>query len=212
MADPNAKLTDEIGATVSALDQPAESEAQAPDPFDLSNLRLSQAFIKTMGVKKVLTTVPVKKPNPQDWVRVRPEPEFRENFAMIELKDDREEYVVAAPIIPALMGEFTNKTLYTAINRQGVLFLWPVRLPESDGRQMDWHRSAREAAGKAMTQWIRSKANRSLGAYEIFESEVPIPDPEWPSLDFQEIVKIAFRERLITSIDHPVVKRLRGLS
>ncbi|MGY4289614.1 hypothetical protein ACVWXO_008880 [Bradyrhizobium sp. LM2.7] len=183
-----------------------------PDPFDLANLRLSQSFTETVGVKKLVTTVPVRKPNPQDWVRVRPEPEFRDNFAVIELKDDHEEYIIATPLIPELIGEFVNKTFFTAINRQGALFLWPVRLPEPDGRQLDWYRSAREAAEKAMTRWIRSKANRSLGAYDIFEAEIPIPEPVWPELTFQEIVKVAFRDRLIMTTDHPVIKRLRGLS
>ena len=44
-----------------------------PDPFDLANLRLDQSFVETAGVKKLLTTVPVRKPNPQDFVRVHPD-------------------------------------------------------------------------------------------------------------------------------------------
>jgi hypothetical protein len=39
------------------------------DPFDLSKLRLDQSFTETAGVKKLLTTVPVRKPSPQDYVR-----------------------------------------------------------------------------------------------------------------------------------------------
>jgi hypothetical protein len=77
---------------------------------------------------------------------------------------------------------------------------------------MEWHRSAREAAGFAMTRWVRCKANRSLGAYEIFQAEACIAEPTWPDLNFQEVIRIAFRDRLITSMDHPVIKRLRGLS
>jgi hypothetical protein len=47
--------------------------AAAPDLFDdLANLRLSQAFAETGGVKKLLRTVPVRKPHPQDFIRVHP--------------------------------------------------------------------------------------------------------------------------------------------
>ena len=60
------------------------------DPFDPANLRLSQSFTETVGVKKLLTTVPVRKPSPQEFVRVHPSSEYRENFPIIELKDDRE--------------------------------------------------------------------------------------------------------------------------
>ena len=45
-----------------------------PDPFNPDNLRLSQSFAETVGVKKLLTTVPVRKPSPQDFVRVHPDP------------------------------------------------------------------------------------------------------------------------------------------
>ena len=61
-----------------------------------------------------------------------------------------------------------------------------------------------------MTRWIRVKANMSLRAYEIFEAESAIPDPVWPDLSFEAIYRIAFKDRLITSPDHPVIKRLRG--
>jgi hypothetical protein len=210
MPDPIARPVNANEATNPIAD--SSHAPQALDPFDLSNLRLSQSFIETARVKKLCTTVPVRKPNPQDWVRVHPGSEYRDNFAVIELKDEREEYVVATPLIPELIGELVNKTLYTTINRQGVLFLWPVRLPDPDGRQLDWHRSAREAAETAMKRWVRFKANKSLGAYDIFETEVCHSDPVWPELSFQEIIRIAFRDRLITSMDHPVIKRLRGLT
>ena len=37
-----------------------------------------------------------------------------------------------------------------------------------------------------------------------------IPDPIWPELSFDAIYRIAFKDRVIRSLDHPVVKRLRG--
>jgi len=198
--------------TLQAVDPPANTVAtQAPDPFNLDNLRLSQSFVENAGVKKLLKTVPVHKPNPQDFVRVYPSPGYRENFPIIELKEEREEYVITAQLVPELIGEFVTKTLFTAINRQGVTFLWPVRLPTSEGRQTEWARSMREAAELAMRQWVRTKANMSLGAYEIFVAEGAMTEPTWPEATYQDLIRLAFRDRLITSLDHPVIKRLRGL-
>jgi hypothetical protein len=198
--------------TLQAIDPVVTDTTQAPDPFNLDNLRLSQSFAETAGVKKLLRTVPVHKPNPQDFVRVHPSPEFRDNFPVIELKDEREEYVITAALVPELIGEFVNKTLFTAVNRQGVCFLWPVRLPDPEGKEMEWWRSAREAAELAMKQWIRTKANMSLGAYEMFVAESAMSDPVWPEVTYQELIRLAFRDRLIASLDHPVIKRLRGLA
>jgi hypothetical protein len=181
-----------------------------PDPFDLASLRLNPSFIETAGVKKLLTTVPARRPSPQDFFRVHPLPEYRENFAMIDLMDDREDYLVRPEILPDLVGEVVYKTLFTAINRQGVVFLWPIRLPAPDARKSEWPRSAREAAEKAMGQWVRLKANISLGAYEITLAGSVMAEPVWPELSYQELVRIAYRERMITTLDHAVVKRLRG--
>jgi hypothetical protein len=192
--------------------QAVTSNDPKPDPFDLKGLRLNASFLDTAGVKKLLTTIPARKPNAQDFVRVHPSPEYRENFAMIDLKDDREDYIVHPEILPELAGEAVYKTVFTAINRQRVLFLWPIRLPAPDDRKSEWIRSQREAAEIAMEKWVRMKANMSLGAYEIMAAESVMAAPEWPELPFNELVHIAYKERIITSIEHPVVKRLRGLA
>jgi hypothetical protein len=190
--------------------EPGTPTGSAPDPFDLASLRLKPSFIETAGVKKLVTTVPARKPNPQDFVRVHSSPDYRENFAMIDLKDDREDYLVRPEIRPDLEGEVVYKTIFTAINRQGVVFLWPIRLPAPDDRKSDWLRSAREAAEMAMGQWIRLKANMSLGAYEITMAEGVMAEPVWPELSYNELLRIAYRDRMIATLDHPVVKRLRG--
>lgn len=182
------------------------------DPFDLTSLRLDQSFIETAGVKKLLTTVPVRKPGRQEFVRVHPDGQYRCDFAAIELKEDREIYVVRPEVYNELLGETIHITLYTTMTRQGVLFLWPVRLPDPDGRHNEWSRVAREAAEMAVNTWLRLQPNMQLGAYEITLAQAAIAEPKWPELSFQEILRIAFRDRIITSDDHPVIKRLRGLT
>jgi len=204
---------DAIKLQVVPEEQPAAPPPEAPDPFDLANLRLEQNFAETVGVKKLLRTVPVRKPNKQDFVRVHPDPEYRENVPVIELKEDRELYVVSGrDLVTELAAEVAYVSLYTAINRQGVTFLWPVRLPGIDGRDMDWHRSAREAAAEAVRTWVRVSANMSLGGYELIAAEGITAEPQWPAVSFQELIRIAFKDRLIAGLDHPVVKRLRGLT
>jgi hypothetical protein len=67
------------------------------DPFTPENLRLDQNFTETVGVKKLLTTIPIRKPGKQVFFRVRPDSEgktWREMLPIIDLKDDREEYIV----------------------------------------------------------------------------------------------------------------------
>ncbi len=178
---------------------------------DLSQLSLSQDFVEMAGVKKLLTTVPVRKPNPQEFVRVHPDPMYRRTgVGLLELKEDRETYLVLQAAAEELPGEFFVVTLYTAVSRQGVVFLWPVRLPGADGRILEWHRSAAEAAEKAMTHWVRMKANMGLGAYDIYPAMSTVAEPQWPDVSFNELLRIGFRDRVISNFDHnhPVIKRL----
>lgn len=181
------------------------------DPFaDLSKLRISQDFAAGIGVKKALITVPVRKPDRQWFVRVHPEEDFRLQTAVLELRDEREAYLVARELWADLSGEVVPKVLFTAINRQGVVFLWGIRLPGDDGRLDEWNRSALEAAEKAQSRWVRIASNQSLRAYEVWEASTDLPEPEWPDQPLQELLRIGFRDRFIDSLDHPVLKRLRG--
>ena len=183
-----------------------------PDPFDPAALRLSQDFVGMSGVKKLITTVRVKRPHRQEWVRVHPSSEYRETLSMIRLEEDREFFVVAPALHQALAGDTVVKVLYTAINRHGVVSLWPVTLPPSDGKDNDWWRSEREGAERAMAKWICLRSNMALGAYEILEGPPSLPEPEWPDITFRELLRLAFEGRLVNTLDHPVVKRLRGLA
>src|SRR5262249_55908198 len=112
------------------------SPPEGADPFDPDRLRLAQDFSASLGVKEVLTTIPVRRPAKEWFFRVHAAPEYRLQTVVIELKEAREVYLVAPTLWPGLAGESTLKAtvLYTAITRQGVLFFWPISLPNSGGR------------------------------------------------------------------------------
>ena len=178
--------------------------------FDLEELRLSQDFASAMNVKKVLNTVPVRKPNRQTFTRVHPDDLFRLPTAVLHLKEEGEIFLVDPSLRAHLLGEITLIMLFTAITRHGDCFLWPIRMPGEDGRLDTWNQSALAAAELATQKWIRVVANRSLGAYDTLVATDNLPEPEWPDASFQELVSIAFKNRFITDVDHPVLRQLRG--
>ena len=184
----------------------------SPDPFDPASLRLSADFSASAGVKKALLAVPVRKPDKSWFVRVHPDEAYRMPVAVIELKEDREIHLVAKTLWPDLAAEamFKPKMLATAINRQGVLFLWELNLPRADGRVDEWSRTALEAVDMATKGWLRVAANMSLGAYDVFAATGQLSEPEWPTIPFKELLRVAFKGRFIDSLNHPVLRRLRG--
>lgn len=193
-------------------DKIADDDGNDLNPFDPAKLRLSQDFADSVGVKRAILSIPVRKPDKTWFVRTHPEESYRLPTAVLELKEEREIYLVDQRLWPELATEPTLKpqSLFTSINRQGVLFLWHIPLPGPDGKQMEWHRSAMEAATMAATRWVRVQANTSLGAYEVYEATGDLPDPNWPDLTFGDILRVAFKDRWIDTLEHPVLKRLRG--
>ena len=189
---------------------PHDGDVEKQNPFDPKRLRLSQRFSEGADVRHILTMVPVRKPNRQEFIRIHPDLSMRLETALLELKEDRQTYLVDPSLWPALPGETVPKILYTAITRQNVLMLWPVRLPDETGRLDDWNAAAHEAAKRAETNWLRVAANMPLGAYDVFEALGQFPDPEWPDISFERLLEIAFRGRFIDSLDHPVVRKLLG--
>ena len=187
-------------------------ESKGLDSFDLESLRVSQDFVKDSGVKKLLTTVLVRKPNRQDFVRVHPDSSYVLDTMLLNLKEERETYLVAPSFREEIPQELTHTRLALATNRQKVLFLWQLRLPGSSGKTDAWSMSALEAYEEAKKNWVRVSANMSLGAYDIYEALGNLSDPEWPDESMDEIVRIAFRNSFIDSYDHPVLRRLRGES
>lgn len=183
------------------------------DPFaDLSKLKVGQNFNETVGVKKAILHVPVRKPTRQEFVRVHPDENMRVRVAMIELKEEREIFLVIPELASQLPAEVTTKLLVTAMNRQGVLFLWPVNseVEEIGVKRNHWNESSRTAAELAQRGWVKVVSNMSLGAYEVFEATGKLPDPDWPELSFQEILRIALKNNFIDSMDHIVIRKLLG--
>jgi hypothetical protein len=208
---PKSEIISPDGDSINRPEYVAAAPAQA-DPFDPASLRLDPDYLKSGGVKKLLTTVPVRKPNKQDFVRVHPDPAYRVcGVAIIELQEERETYLVIPEYAQGLDPRlFICCNLYLAINRQKVLFLWPTKLPTPGGHVSAWHSSGLEGAEKAMTHWIRVVPNTDLGAYEFFVAESHLSEPEWPPQPLGDFIQIGFKDRIISGPDHPVMQKLRG--
>jgi hypothetical protein len=194
-------------------DENKKSKLETGNYFsDLSKLKIGQNFNETVGVKKAILHVPIRKPTRQEFIRVHPDERMRLAAAVIELKEERETFLVPPELAQELPDEIRPKLLVTAINRQGVLFLWPVNLDLDEGpiRKNHWNETARTAAELAQTKWVKVVPKMSLGAYEVYEATASWPEPEWPDLPFNKILETAFKNNLITSPDHIVIRKLLG--
>jgi hypothetical protein len=221
----NGRDTDEAPSTPPAdrgelsfdpaeLEQPTPGTAPAAcDPFDPATYRVRQSLAAAAGVQKHLTELAVCTPNKAWWVRRHPDSdEYALNAWVVELKEEQETYLVLPPLWPALLGEatFKPKTFYLAVNMQGKYFLWGVRRPADDTKEPDrWMRAPLEAVRLAKDKWTRITWNEVTRQHDVATCE-SIAEPEWPDRPFRELLKLAFKDYVINSLDHPVLRRLRG--
>lgn len=178
-----------------------------PNPFDPELLRLADDEVGDIDVEPLLTVIEVRKPKRDEFVRVHPD--HHAVVAIIEM--DRDIYLVDPSMRNELVGEWTPAQVRVAVNRDGTPFLWPVKQAKAGERQIGWHASARATAIAAEQAWVRAKANMSKGAYDAQKATGQLEEPSFPDKTFGELIELAFGNgKLIDSVDHPVVRRLRG--
>ena len=184
-----------------------------PDPFDLDQLRLSQDFLATGAVKPILTSVPVRDPHRHEFIRVRPGEKWRISAMLLGDKANRNETYLVPGFIQAhlfgseLLNEMKSGIVFLVMSRLSPIpFLWPQ--PATDNK---WHESALECAAQAEKQWVRIASDMHAGMYVPYPAKVELSEPEWPpKVTFQDFIRLGFKDRVIDSLDHPILKRLWG--
>jgi hypothetical protein len=160
--------------------------------------------------KRLLASVGVKKPGEAQYFRVHDDEDMSWlGYVYTYEKDNSVWYVPRGPAYDEL-AELTAKLrrvrLFLCLTKRGSVSFWPV----SQTDQGSWGSSAREIVEIAKTRWIRVVSNRAEGCYVPFEPEDPLPDPQWPEKPLSELLKLAFRGRVIDRPDHPIIESLKG--
>jgi len=188
----------------------ADTAPDPLDPGDLTSFAINDDPGQTFA-KKALTTMSVRKPPKESFVRTSKDEDAWKTFSMVELKEEGKWYLLSPPIAAALeaAGESTliRARLVPTVDRHGNLFLWPLKVSD---RENDWNLSAYRAARIAQDKWVRVQTNLAAGAYDTLVARIQNAEPTWPDEDFGTILKIVFEDRVITRLDHPVLKELRG--
>jgi hypothetical protein len=188
---------------------------EAPEDIfnNLDDIKVSQDYVSQVQVEKLLTKIPVKRPEFPKFVRVNPDPAYRLDTVLVEVKYAREAWFFPTPHMRARMSDHIKAVrLFTAITRQGTLYLWPAKLPDPNNPMtVPWAESGLDAAEMCMTRWYQIKGNTEISGFELTPGSELLPEPVWPTRTFNELMKIAFRELMIRDENHPIYRELNGL-
>jgi len=158
--------------------------------------------------KKRILTIPVGKPNKQNFFRVHPKMEYP--AYILDWEEDRTSYLVHPDIADLIPNQVKYKILYVSIYATNTPFLLSVPQPDSEGRWNNWHESLSEAVTIAKKKWIRLEADLTSQGYNIIEAIGNYGNPEWPEMTMEEFLEIAFKNTQIVEEDHPKIKELYG--
>jgi hypothetical protein len=175
-----------------------------PTPSEFDALGLPQNFDEILRAKRVLTTVPLRKPAKHHWIRVHPT--WEQTVAVLKLSGERDDlWILKNDLVPGVPSDLVSgMTFAPYITRQAEILMWPLRVP-AVGRADDWATSARAIAHVARTTWVQVHSNQRVGAYEYNLTPHPLDEPDWSATDWTTLRKLAFGPKLISSLDHPVL-------
>ena len=205
---------------------PPEDVAEPRSTVDVSAEALGAKLILPAGhgvgaakmVKRTLR-IKAKKPNPRRFIRVHSEmvaqvaifidPNDEESF-------EREPYVVLGEVAEELGGDdVVTNTVYVYAYRTGSLGLWLCPMPREGFRRGDvWATTRLEVAEKAKATWLRCHQSDDGEGYAYTEPVDVFPEPQWDrwlrGRSMLQLLGIAFKDRVIDSLEHPVIREFDG--
>ena len=214
-----------MSRTKVSSDEPADS-GQSVAPFvngpvgngssaktagvDWESMRLPQDFGDQLKTRRIAVSVAVQKPDRDSWVYIHPDPQWRRIMGLLTDKVNRRIYVATRDIQPEIADDIIPKLLVTYGTRSGGFGLWPIRMPDESGRLDTYNESAHAIVNMHAGKWLRVLLDQSEGAYHIIDDPTcTIPCPKWPEGGINGLLDLAFRGRIINSLEHPAVMALR---
>lgn len=153
-------------------------------------------------------SIPVMKKPKQDFFRVHPDPSYRISTNLIEDASTGVFYMIEKSLwsMDEVNREFKSRQLITAMTDESALFIMVAPTSGESGYPYDHLKAVR----KALEGWVRLKQNKSKTGYDILSATNLHLEPNWPEAPFLELLESAFANHYIDSLDHQILKKLRG--
>jgi hypothetical protein len=215
LGDAQEGATPDTGPDLDPLDE-TNSKADLLSADSLRFVEDYDGIEEEAGLVQAIVSVDIRTPDKTWFIMVHPDQKYQLPVSVLEMQDKnrRDTYILSPRLGRALekLGEkaVRRRLLVTAITRDGHHFLWSMGLKQEDGREDNWGDSARQAAKLARQSWIRVSADMKHGCYKVLEATADMGQPKWTDLSFDELLRIAVKDKYIDSLDHPVIKKLRG--
>ena len=154
-----------------------------------------------------------KTPGKNEFFRTHAD--FRPVIPLVDLEVGMERtfFAVTDEMVEALASigiTVTAHTLYLTVTPRGAVRIVPIRHPDAEGNQNEYHRTKEIGLLDGIKQWVRLYTDLENRVYKVFPAPAGrFADPVWPILKPAKIFRLAFRDkgRLVDSSEHPLFQK-----
>jgi len=190
---------------------PAEKLMETDDDeFSPENLRLLNKIDLRDLVTAELVELPARKPKKDEWFRVHPD--YQQQGGILEIDSENKVFWVSKKMQSQVAHDpcFTFRLCVLVVTRQGVPFIWPVKTDvEAGGTGDKYVRIPFAAMTHGREKWTRLYWSQDRREHQIETSDL-LDAPKFPDKPFSELLKLAFKDAVISTVDHPAILNLKG--
>ena len=212
----------EDGAEVK-IPKKAKSKPVAPDPlpaeelmkadddeFSPENLRLLNKIDLRDLVIAELVELSARKPKKDEWFRVHPD--YQQQGGILEIDSENKVFWVTKKMQSQVAHDpcFTFRICVLCVTRQGVPFIWPVKPDvEAGGTGAKYLKIPFAAMMQGRQDWTRLYWSMERREHQVEKGDIS-DTPKFPDKTFEELLKLAFKDAVISTPDHPAILNLKG--
>jgi hypothetical protein len=133
------------------------------------------------------------------------EPWKNRAFYFVLQIEGRDPYLIT-PSIAKMKDEETIRAvmLVRYVTMAGEEGLWPVKLNDQEGKSNAWNTSAQNILKLAETKWLRMVNAKKHYRHQPSKKTLDEVPPKFTNRPFKELVDIAFKDRVVRTLDHEI--------
>jgi hypothetical protein len=184
--------------------------ANTPVTSLLEDLRVPDTYSTTVGGIKLPIKPTFGKLSRSRFSRTNTSEEYKALVFFFEDKNTIETYIVTPSMAPYLGSMVQAKILRLAVDNAAVPYLIAEPVIDPNSRPSLWNSSMVEAIRRSEKEWVRINSNQNAGQYEIIIAQDNLGEPKWPDQTMDELIREVFGNKIISSLDHPLIRQLQG--
>ena len=180
------------------------------NPDEIDELQIDQAHLDEYANPGTESSVvECKRPPKGHYFTVRPDTDKpykdRGIYFLLEL-EGRDPHLVTPKIAEQKKEEDTIRPvlIVRCVTMAGEEILWPLKLNPSDGKSNAWNTSALNILKLAETHWVRMENAKKHYRHRLSNKTLAKVPPKFTERSFQDLIDIAFKDRIVRTIDHEI--------